>query len=66
MAFLRASDALHLACAAENQFSEVYSGDQMFPQAAPHLVDWHKRILKPSRDRNFSTQNGERVRWEFV
>jgi hypothetical protein len=35
--FLRASDALHLACAAENQFSEVYRGDQIFLQAAPHF-----------------------------
>ena len=32
---LRASDALHLACAVENQFSVVYSGDRILLEAAP-------------------------------
>ena len=35
--FLRASDALHLACAVENQFAAIYSADRILQEAAPNF-----------------------------
>jgi predicted nucleic acid-binding protein len=35
--FVRAADAVHLACARESGFTEVYTGDRHMTAAAPHF-----------------------------
>jgi predicted nucleic acid-binding protein len=35
--FLRSADAIHLACARESGFTEVYTGDRRMTVAAPHF-----------------------------
>ena len=47
--FLRAADALHLACAAEYGFKQVYSNDRHFLAAAPLFRLTATNIIAPTR-----------------
>ncbi len=45
--FLRAADALHLACAAEQGFAQVYSNDRHFLAAAPYFGIQGTDVIPP-------------------
>jgi predicted nucleic acid-binding protein len=45
---LRALDAIHLACARENGFEEIFSNDRHLLSAAPHFGLKARNILPPA------------------
>jgi predicted nucleic acid-binding protein len=48
-AFVRSGDALHLACAEEHGFQEVYTNDRHMLQAAKHFHVTGVNVLSESR-----------------